>query len=123
MLNRCFEGGHITSAYIGETKCLPFSRPERMKGVWIRAFEGSNFYPGVDRYSPSMDRDLSTWLAVDDRTADAVAGKFDGTPKAYVVEIVGRRSLCAWSYGHMGVYANEVLADRLISVRQAPGLR
>ena len=103
---------------VGKFKCMPYSRPERLAGVWVVGFESSNFYPNASSYEETLSLPEGTWLDADEPVPQEVtdAGQGAGT-RAYSIEFVGRRSLCEWIYGHMGVSPREVVAQRIVSLR------
>ena len=92
-----------------------------MVGVWVRGFEYSEFFEGAKTYEEVSERvhnpdDPFTWFSAMGR-ADMYIGDLpvpdDG--EAFRVEIIGRKSLCEYGYGHMGVGSHEVIATDFIS--------
>jgi len=97
-----------------EANC-DFGAQERMRGVWVRGFEQSNFLPG-ETATPDMNyaqRD-HFWLTFADGVAPdpALRADFDkvrGTAAA-AIEFVGRRSRAPGA-------SPIVIVDRIISMR------
>jgi hypothetical protein len=98
--------------------CLPFSQPAHIKGVWVIALENSSFFEGAASFSPGMLQTIETWLEPDQWRPEHARSAQGERVRAYVVEFVGRRSLCRGGFGSMGVYPHEVLADRFTSIRE-----
>ena len=65
-----------------------------------------------------MWTDYSTWIEEGPDFTSAVARADDGNNGAFLIEFVGRRSLCPYRYGPMSDYANEVIIDHLISSKK-----
>ena len=97
-------------------QCYRFDPPERIQGVWMNAFEGSElltteeFATGV-RYKEND----ATWLAMGDK----FSGRYDkkNFGRAFKVVFVGRRASFPGAYGHMGMSRHLVLVDQLISLK------
>ena len=98
--------------------CLPHSPPVRLRGVWVIELEGSTFYEGAASYRPEMSRSIGTWLEPDHWSPEQTRSAQGERVRAYLVEFVGRRSLCRGGYGHMGASPDEVLVDRFRSIRE-----
>jgi hypothetical protein len=98
--------------------CLPFSQPGRLGGVWVIALENSSFFEGAVSFRPEMSNSIGAWLEPDQWRPDQTRAAQGERVRAYLVEFVGRRSLCRSGFGHMGVYPHEVLVDRFISIRE-----
>lgn len=114
----CFNRSAGLDAARAELRCLPFSPPERMHGIWTVALESSAFHEKATRLTPSLYADLGTWLAVGDPPATVTASMQGAGPQAFAVELIGRRSLCPTGYGHLGVSANEIIVVRFLSLRR-----
>jgi hypothetical protein len=104
--------------YVG---CVRLSRPERMQGVWVIAFETSGFVPGppvMPRYADfAWDRThfhLAPGVALDP-AVQAERDRMD-MPVAVAVEFIGRRALQPGPFG-MGAASRLVVADRILSAR------
>jgi hypothetical protein len=117
VIARCFHGNLAHGRYVGDLSCFPFSRPERMDGIWIVSLENSSFDWHTTRLSPTAAPTLGIWLEPGRWPPDAEASAQGDTARAFAVKLIGRRSLCAGSFGHMGVFPREVIVDRFLSRR------
>lgn len=119
MVERCF-GGNLgaTARYIGDLKCWPFSKPQRIAGLWVVGLEASEFYPNARVLKDIDVREADTWLdsPLLERRPELIAA---GT-RAYAVELDGRLALCDGLFGHFGMYPREVVVDRFHSMRPVP---
>ena len=108
---------------LGEASCLPFAPPQRMSGLWIVGFETSEFFPGATA-RPSRAPRLS------ERTALSISNMFQTSPAAKQVEalakgetheiwvdMIARRSICTFSYGH-AAFPNAVRVERFLKARE-----
>ena len=120
-LQRCFGGKLDEENYVGDLKCLPYSSPEHLIGVWVVDLEYSGFYPNASSYKETEGRSDRIWLRAEPSPSPEVtaAGQGAGT-RAFAIELMGRRSLCDFNYGHMGVSPREVIAERIIAMRPVP---
>jgi hypothetical protein len=98
-LQRCFGGHFADENYVGALKCMPYSRPERIKGIWVVGFESSAFHPGATSLQQISDGSDRIWFDTDYKTPEIVAAGQGAGTRAYLVELVGRRSLCEDIYG------------------------
>ena len=114
VVQRCYGGNLQAGKYVGDSKCWPFSKPERMRGIWVRTFEDSIFSPGATSVTVNAPSN-AVWLATDFRPD--LGGDFS---RAYDVDFVGRRSLCEANYGRTGADGAEVIVDRFYSIRRLP---
>lgn len=104
-------------------ECLPFSSPRRMSGVWVEGFEYSAFFEGarswndVSEHAFDFDQGL-TWLSAKGGV-NLPGGRTDsfGDYEVFHIEFTGRRSLCAFGYGHLGGSKHEVIAERIIATK------
>jgi len=100
--------------------CSACDRSERMQGLWRNDFEGSQFCHVPAKtcgYVPKNERTSPTiWLDV----ADAVPFEFQRHHFGglYAVDFIGRRHSFRGSYGHMGLYDEEIIVDRMISMKE-----
>src|SRR5689334_12076135 len=46
-LQRCFGGHFADKHYVGDFKCMPYSPPQRLRGVWVIVLEYSGFFPNA----------------------------------------------------------------------------
>ena len=98
--------------------CLPHSPPVHLRGVWVIVLEGSTFFEGAARYKPEMSQSIGTWLEPDHWSPEQTRSAQGERVRAYLVDFVGRRSLCRFGYGHMGVSPDEVVVDQFTSIRE-----
>ena len=87
-----------------------------MRGVWIISLENSSFYENATGVGPEMSRPSETWLEPDQWPAEQTRAAQGERVRSYLVEFLGRRSLCRSGYGHMGGWPNEVVVDRFTSI-------
>lgn len=120
-LPRCFGGDLKDQNYVGDLKCMPYSPSQRMTGVWLVGLEYSAFFPGASTYADVKGRPDKIWLQAKPPLPREVvaAGQGAGT-RAYAIDLVGRRSLCEFHYGHFGMFPQEVIAERIVAVRAIP---
>ena len=97
---------------------MPYSPPQRFEGVWVIGMESSRFYPNVSTYEATTNLPDQTWLEFDVSVPPEAteAGQGAGT-HAYSIDVIGRRSLCEWHYGHLGMSPHEVVAQRIVSLQ------
>jgi hypothetical protein len=100
--------------------CVPYSPAKLLSGVWVRGFEHSEFFEGARTYQEVAQRahgqdDRVTWLSTSGR-AEAAVGELPRPEQseAFHVDVIGRRSLCEYGYGHEGLGSHEVIAEELI---------
>ena len=110
---------HLTEAkYVGDLKCMPYSPSERLSGVWVIGLEYSGFFPNASSYEETERRADKIWLeAVPSPSAEVTAAGLGAGTRAYAVDLVGRRSLCDFNYGHMGMSPQQVIAERIVAMR------
>ncbi|HEX6603927.1 MAG TPA: hypothetical protein VF027_03485 [Sphingomicrobium sp.] len=121
-LQRCYGGKDFADEnYVGDLKCMPYSPPQHFTGVWVLDLEYSAFFPNATSYKEPQDRADWIWLRAEPPPSSDViaAGQGAGT-RAYAVDLIGRRSLCEFNYGHMGAAPQEVIAERIIAMRPLP---
>jgi hypothetical protein len=118
VVERCFGGKLDASAnYVGDQKCWPFSKSERLRGIWVIDLEASEFFPNVSSINKASGQPM--WLASDlllrrHELLDAAQG---AGRRVYAVELEGRQSLCDGYFGHMGMWPRQVIAERFYSMR------
>ena len=93
-------------------QCFQMRKPQRWRGLWRAEFEGSQFCPEPATICDPMTKEPKIWL---DGFED-VAREMNG--KLYRVEFVGRRTLHAGPFGHMGGSEHEIIVDRPISIEE-----
>lgn len=124
---------HIKSGVIGSLttdQCYKMQAPRRHQGVWIDKFEGQSFipegtsspeWPRTDPKSPrwreqfERARLANIWLNTSRITSDE---KPRQPGKKWLIEFVGRKTLYPGAYGHFGMSGNEIIVDRIISLRE-----
>jgi hypothetical protein len=105
------ELGTRVIASLPTDQCYKMSKPERMRGFWNDEFEGSQFCTAPKEcFYPHSD----TWLEF----ADPKMQRRTPTGALYAVEFIGRRSLYSGSFGHFGMFKNDVVVDQMISMKQ-----
>lgn len=120
VIQRCTDGNLSPSAkYVGDLKCWPFSKSERLRGLWVIDLEASAFYPNANTVPPLDFRHPPTWLETDliDRRPELLAAAQGAGRRVYAVEFQGRKALCDGPFGHMGVFPREVIVERFYSLR------
>jgi hypothetical protein len=94
-----------------------------MHGVWLIAMEASVFAPNATRVTPEAPTDLA-WLETDlNKRPEIIAAAQGSGNRAYLIDFLGRRSLCEGNFGHFGLYGAEVIVDRIYSIHAIPVLR
>jgi hypothetical protein len=97
-------------------RCFEFEPAKLWKGIWVNQMEGSQFCPDPAPDScPTKDVSYANdiWL------------KFGSNPPVelgrgglYQVEFIGRKSDGKGTFGHFGMFGNEIIVDRLISIKE-----
>jgi hypothetical protein len=95
-------------------QCFQMTSQKRWRGLWRDNFEGSTFCAEPARDCPIANPGASTWLTPPDNLE--IPGKVE-MGGLYQVEFLGRRTLYPGGYGHMGVFGQEMVVDRFISIR------
>ncbi|TCJ32184.1 hypothetical protein E0504_44425 [Parafrankia sp. BMG5.11] len=124
LIERC--GGSIERASLIMSRnpaiCEPYGPPEKLAGMWELDLEHSTFFEGANDLREVMrafekgEFDY-TWLNVRDiaQRPDELAAAQGAGARVYQIQLIGRRSLCASGFGHMGAYPREVLLQKLLS--------
>lgn len=108
-------------------QCYVMEAPRLYRGVWINEFEGQEFIPsgtkkpkvpGAGSGPAEWNKYIAAtiWLDVGPAKLDR---KWHYVDKA-LIEFVGRKTKHSGNYGHMGMSGNEVIVDRVISIRKCP---
>ena len=125
---------HIGTDAIGALptdQCYKMDKPRRFRGVWIDEFEGQAFIPEGTK-APEWPRHLysrsprwqeqfnraqaaTIWLDVE---RAKVKHEFGAGGRKMVIDFVGRKTTYPGSYGHMGMSGNEIIVDRVISLKK-----
>jgi hypothetical protein len=99
--------------------CYKMTPPRRMRGLWRYEFEGSQFCPSpatrCDYVSSEKRIQPQIWLSIPFHLPDT--GK-PAREAVYAIDFIGRRTMVPGHYGHMGVFDEEVVVDRLISMKE-----
>jgi len=94
--------------------CLPFSSPEKIKGVWILGFEKNDFFAGEwPDEPPPVGRVSHTEVVVSKERLERL--RSSAPYDALWVELTGRRSLCRFT----GLTPHLIVADNLEVRRRA----
>lgn len=120
---RCYGANRgPNGAYIGDLKCWPFSKPQRMVGLWLIGMEASEFYPNGKSLQEVDNRRPRVWLESPllERRPELLAAAQGAGTRVYAVELEGRESLCNGMFGHFGTYPRQIIADRFYSMRLLP---
>lgn len=88
-------------------KCVRMTPRTRFKGLWRADFEGSQFCEEPATTCEFKRDGLTTWLS--GQTEDYEDGEL------YRVEFIGRKTIDAGTYGHFGMFAHEIIVDRMLS--------
>lgn len=97
--------------------CFRFTPPHRMRGLWRNQFEGSEYCEGSSGKCPDPKETAETGIWLEMRSP--LPGANDTPPGGlYAIDFVGRRSVGAGMFGHFGMAKNEVIVDRLLSIRE-----
>jgi hypothetical protein len=123
VLERCYGGSLGPSAkYVGDLKCWPFSKSQRLIGLWLIGLEASEFYPNAHVPHGLDNRRSKIWLQSDllGRRPEIKAASQGAETRVYAVELKGRQALCDGMFGHFGLYPRQVIAERFYSMRLLP---
>jgi len=105
------ELGGDAYASLPTDQCYKMTEPERMRGFWNDEFEASQFCTAPEKcFYPNSE----TWLEF----ADPKMQRREPTGTLYAVEFIGRRPLYSGSFGHFGMFTNDVIVDRMISMKE-----
>jgi hypothetical protein len=115
---RWTEGEYSFARSIPADECYRMTPRQAMRGVWIRSYEGSEYWPGARSASELEPAPGGIWLDIEG------LGLRDRFPppeweelRAFEVVFEGRQTLYAGAYGHLGGSDHHVIVDRFISVR------
>lgn len=87
--------------------CVRMLPQQRWRGLWLDATEGSTFCPQPATDCPSSGEKI--WL-------DSGPGR-GGHGDLYRVDFLGRKTMYKGPYGHLGMFDQEVVMDRAISIQ------
>jgi hypothetical protein len=108
-------------------QCYKMLPPKRYRGVWLDEFEGSAFFEGArgaGEVRAAIARRSDAWPSSqvwldwpENGGATALPTKTSANARLVVMDFVGRRTVYAGSYGHMGGSQHEILVDRMLSAK------
>ena len=113
-------------------QCYKMEMSRRYRGVWVDEFEGQRFipegnsppeWPRTDPKSPGWKerfeqaRLATIWLNTSRVTFGQKPRQRGGE---WFIEFFGRKTLYAGAYGHFGMSGQEIIVDRVISLRKCP---
>jgi hypothetical protein len=113
-------------------QCYKMEAPRRYRGVWVDEFEGQRFIPeGTSPPEwPRTDPKSAGWSEQFERARLAtiwfdasrvtVDQKFRQRGVRRFIEFIGRKTMYPGAYGHLGMSGQEVIVDRVISLRGCP---
>lgn len=91
-----------------------------MQGLWRNDFEGSQFCPAPAKTCGYLDSDkrAAPIIWMDFAISLPVDFKEQGRGGLYAVDFIGRRFSSRGHYGHLGMFDEAVVVDRMISIKQ-----
>src|SRR5690242_7034111 len=90
VVKRCYGGNLAPSAtYVGDLECWPFSKPQRLVGLWLIGLEASEFYPNAHSLTDLNNRKSHVWLQSDllERRSEVRAAAQGAGTRVYAVEL------------------------------------
>lgn len=125
---------HLEAGAIGSKptdQCYKMEAPRRYRGVWVDEFEGQAFIPEGTKapkwprgnpespeWRKEADRAISATIWLDVERVNLDRERHRGGRK--FIEFVGRKTMYSGNYGHMGMSGQEIIVDRVISLRECP---
>jgi hypothetical protein len=96
-------------------RCYRFGAQQHWKGEWRLEMESSTFCPAPSRNCPK-DYQSKLWLEFQ-KGAEPRENKYPpgGT---FAIEFDGRKNLLPGTFGYAGMFENEVIVDRVISMKK-----
>jgi len=99
-------------------QCFKMTKSQRMRGLWRNDFEGQAYCAAPARECPAgkwkPNEPGVAWIDF----ASPLPGEADTPPGGlYAIDFVGRGTAYPGMYGEYGFYNQEVIVDRLISIR------
>jgi hypothetical protein len=128
---RCWKAevvaGIRVQAYQGDRKCVDFSAPRQISGIWINEFESSAFYEGARTIADTRGEKPQVWFSTDEETK-LLPHLRPQLGHAYRITIIGRAAADMdrgpmKGYGHMSMSPGLVLADRIIAIEDLGSAR
>jgi hypothetical protein len=97
--------------------CYKFDPPRHWKGLWFSGFEASRFCPEPARHCLYDTPGERIWLEASPSVRiPAYNGEAEGV--LFQVNFIGRKTSYRGGYGHMGGSDQEVIVDRLLSMKR-----
>ncbi len=121
VVKRCYEHKLDPSAkYVGDLRCWPFSKPERLRGIWVIDLESSEFFPNASSIKDASGQPM--WLESEllNQSRELLDAAQGAGRRIFAVELEGRKSLCDGHFGHLGMTPRQVIALRFYSMRPLP---
>ncbi len=94
-------------------KCYRMMPTQHWRGLWRDALEDSQFCPAPALRCSHDSSGDSIWLTF----GKGIHQDQDQLGFLYAIDFVGRRTLRRGHYGHFGMFDQEIIVDRLISIR------
>jgi hypothetical protein len=112
------DGGHIV-ALVPEYECYKMTEPRRMHGLWRNDFEGQAFCaaPAEECPPPGRWQPNHPGVAWIDFGSPLPGSDYTLPGGLYAIEFVGRATAYPGHYGGYGFYNQEVVVDRLVSIK------
>jgi hypothetical protein len=111
------ELGTRETAELPTDKCFKMTQPRRMQGLWRNDFEGQAFCALPARACPSGHEPNEpgvAWIEF----ASPLPGSDDTPPGGlYAIDFIGRQTAYPGHYGGYGFYNEDVIVDRVLSIR------
>ncbi|WP_448664856.1 hypothetical protein ACG3SL_09340 [Sphingomonas sp. CJ20] len=105
-----------------DRECVAFSPQREFSGLWISAFEGSEYFDGARSAAdlPAPEHGGGVWFETD-ATSKLPAHWAPKDSQVYRVRFLGREAADGkrppgLGYGHFGMFAGMVLVDELRSI-------
>lgn len=111
-------------------QCNKMEEPRRYRGIWTNEFEGSAFvlegttppkwprpYRNTPEWRAQADRAIAASIWLDVGPAE-FGGRYPRGARKLLIEFVGRKTMYTGHYGHFGMFGNEIIVDRVISLKR-----
>jgi hypothetical protein len=96
-------------------QCFRMTKPRQWRGLWLNAFEYSEFCPAPASSCP-VPTGEQTWLS-GSRSVHLSAYAGQNAARTYAVDFIGRMTADRGHFGHAGLFDREIIVDQLISIR------